>query len=108
MGGLGDDEDELVPGARVFDLGRRGPGATEDAEIAEVAAFGGPDGRFFAADGLLFSSSESGLEIWDPTEGARLAVIAGFRPTHHDPARGELIELSATGLRRWMTARATA
>ncbi|WP_367132668.1 MULTISPECIES: hypothetical protein [Streptomyces] len=111
VGGLGDDEEELVPGARVFDLSRRGSGATEDAEfvaeVAEVATFGGPDGRFFAADGLLFSTPESGLEIWDPTKGARLAVIAGFRPTHHDLARGELIELSATGLRRWRTARAT-
>ncbi|MFD3466199.1 hypothetical protein ACFWWM_07505 [Streptomyces sp. NPDC058682] len=107
--GLGDDDVELAPGARVFDLGRReagGPGGT--GEPAEIAAFGGPKGRFFAADGLLFSSSESGFEIWNPTTGTRLGALAGFRPTHHDHARGELIELSTIGLRRWRTADADA
>ncbi|MFJ9942100.1 hypothetical protein [Streptomyces erythrochromogenes] len=104
VGGLGDDEDELVPGARVFLLGRDLDGPV----LKEVATFGGPEGHFFAADGLLFSSSESGLEMWDPTSGARLGTLADFRPTCHDPVRGELIELSATGLRRWRTARAAA
>ncbi|WP_405435362.1 hypothetical protein OG373_01935 [Streptomyces avidinii] len=107
--GLGDVEEELVPGARVFDLGRRGPdGPGGSAEPVETVTFAGPRGRFFAADGLLFSSSESGFEIWNPATGARLGTLAGFRPTHHDPIRGELIELSAIGLRRWRTADATA
>ncbi|MFD4137200.1 hypothetical protein [Streptomyces goshikiensis] len=104
VGGLGDDDDELVPGARVFLLGR-GPSETL---LEEVSTFGGPEGRFFAADGLLFSSAESGLHIWDPATGTRLGTLAGFRPTHHDSSRGELLELSPIGLRRWSTAHATA
>ncbi|MFF3722412.1 hypothetical protein ACFYYM_08595 [Streptomyces erythrochromogenes] len=107
LGGLGDDDDELVAGARVFDLTRRGPagtaGTAEAIEPVEIATFGGPQGRFFTADGLLFSSSEDGLEIWDPATGARLGTLPGFRPTHHDTLRGELVELSAVGLRRWRT-----
>ncbi|MFE3283857.1 hypothetical protein ACFXJJ_12140, partial [Streptomyces sp. NPDC059233] len=55
----------------------------------EVATFGGPDGRFFAADGLLYSSSQAGLEFWDPISGSRLGSLAGLRPAHHDLARGE-------------------
>ncbi|MFF1367952.1 hypothetical protein [Streptomyces virginiae] len=105
LSGLGDDEQELRPGARVFDLGRRGPdGPGNTEEPPEIATFGGPEGRFFAADGLLYSSSESGLEIWNPTTGTRLGALAGFRPTHHDLTRGELLELSAAGLRRLRTA----
>ncbi|MEU2391497.1 hypothetical protein [Streptomyces sp. NPDC007369] len=106
LGGLGDDELEIVPGARVFDLRDR----QEDDPMrpTEVATFGGPEGRFFAAHGLLFSLSEAGLVIWDPATGARLGTLDGFRPTHHDTVRGELLEFSATGLRRWRTAHATA
>ncbi|WP_169807907.1 hypothetical protein [Actinomadura hibisca] len=104
LGGLGDDEDEIAPGARVFHLGHRERGETV---LDEVATFAGPEGRFFTADGLLFSAAEPGLEIWDPATGTRLGALTGFRPTHHDPVRGELVELSATGLRRWQTARAT-
>ncbi|MFE2877687.1 hypothetical protein ACFXG6_35200 [Streptomyces roseus] len=105
LGGLGDDEDEIVPGARVFDLRTR---RDDDAmRPAEIATFGGPDGRFFAAHGLLFTSAVAGLDIWDPVIGARLGTLAGFRPTHHDPIRGELLELSASGLRRWQTSHAT-
>ncbi|MFI6003672.1 hypothetical protein ACIA98_25220 [Streptomyces sp. NPDC051366] len=102
LGGLGDDEDELVPGARVFLLGRD----HGESVLKEGATFGGPDGHFFAADGLLFSSSQAGLEIWDPATGARLGTLTGFRPTHHDLARAELVELSAIGLRRWSTTHA--
>ncbi|MEV7560476.1 hypothetical protein [Streptomyces sp. NPDC089795] len=109
LGGLGDDEEELLPGARVFDLGRRGQGAAGAPEQPpEIASFGGPRGRVFAADGLLFASSESGLEIWNPTTGSRLGALAGFHPTHHDRTRGELLELSALGLRRLRTAAARA
>ncbi|MFF4339117.1 hypothetical protein ACFY00_04135 [Kitasatospora sp. NPDC001540] len=78
VGGLGEHDYEIVPGARVFDVRR-----TDGAWAAETAAFGGPEGRFFSADGLLFSASPQGLEVWDPADGARLAVLPGFRPTHH-------------------------
>ncbi|MFH7596355.1 ATP-binding protein [Streptomyces racemochromogenes] len=104
VGGLGDDEQQLVPGARAFRLGRDGSGTVPE----EVAAFGGPEGRFFAANGLLFSTSETGTDIRDPATGARTGTLAGFRPTHHDLARGELIEATTSGLRRFRTADAAA
>ncbi|MEU8841539.1 hypothetical protein AB0D97_20795 [Streptomyces roseus] len=105
LGGPGDDEAEIIPGARAFDLRTRGD---EDAmRPAEIATFGGHEGRFFAAHGLLFTSAVAGLDIWDPVIGARLGTLAGIRPTHHDPMHGELLELSASGLRRWQTSHAT-
>ncbi|MEU6311054.1 hypothetical protein [Streptomyces sp. NPDC047014] len=100
LGWLGEDDLEKAPGARVFDLAAPGRDGTDPVE---TAAFGGPEGRFFAADGLLYTASEAGLDIWDPAAGTRLGSLPGFRPTHHDPARGELVELSALGIRRWRT-----
>ncbi|MFJ3876935.1 hypothetical protein ACIPW5_05705 [Streptomyces sp. NPDC090077] len=100
LGGLGDDDLEIVPGARVFDVSRAEEDGAGGPGPAEVAVFGGPRGRFFAAEGLLFSSSEAGLEIWDPVAGARIGAVPGFRPTHHDRTRGELLERAATGIRR--------
>ncbi|MEV7419400.1 hypothetical protein [Streptomyces sp. NPDC089919] len=94
LGGLGEDDIEIAPGARVFRL-------DGGAEPVEVAAFGGPEGTFFCADGVLFSSSELGLDIWDPFAGTRVGVLPGFRPTHHDRGRGELLELGDRGVRRW-------
>ncbi|MFE7181863.1 hypothetical protein [Streptomyces erythrochromogenes] len=47
------------------------------------------------------ASSENGLEIWGPVSGAGLGALPGFRPTRHDPVRGELVELSVIGLRHW-------
>jgi hypothetical protein len=67
----------------------------------EIRSFARPAGRFFSAHGLLFSSSETGLEIWDPTDGTLLGAIAGFSPTHHHPHADELVAVRGSELRRW-------
>ncbi|MFF5210030.1 YncE family protein [Streptosporangium sp. NPDC000396] len=101
LGPLGDREGELAPGARIFTLGRTGRDAGDPPRAGEVMSFAGPDGRFFSDGGLLFSASQAGLEIWDPSDGARIGVIPGFRPTHHHRQAGELVELDGERLLRW-------
>jgi hypothetical protein len=99
VGGLGEDDEAIVPGARIFDVERIDH--DQDDRAAETAAFGGPDGRFFSDGGLLFSASPTGLEIWDPSDGARLAAVPGFHPTHHHRAARELVRLDGSRLLRW-------
>ncbi|MFJ3306968.1 hypothetical protein ACIPSA_28400 [Streptomyces sp. NPDC086549] len=97
VGGIGEDDYEIVGGARIFDVGGAGsrPAGHRPAPVApEVMTFGGPEGRFFAAGGLLFSSDSAGLKIWDPADGSRLGAVEGFSPTHHHPAAGELVALT--------------
>jgi hypothetical protein len=101
VGGLGEDDYDIVPGARVFDVEQLDH--TRPDQAAETAVFGGPSGRFFSAHGLLFSASPNALEVWDPADGARLAVVPDFRPTHHHRAQGELVQLDGTRLLRWRT-----
>ncbi|WP_322869689.1 hypothetical protein [Streptomyces goshikiensis] len=69
----------------------------------EVATFGGPEGAFFSADGLLFSAGADGLDIWDPVVGARTGSVPGFVPTHHDALAGHLLALDPArgAIRRW-------
>ncbi|MFD0352616.1 hypothetical protein ACFVHW_02545 [Streptomyces sp. NPDC127110] len=100
LGGLGDDDEAVVPGARVFDVTRMVDLGVHGSGSDETATFGGPEGRFFAADGLLYSAGGPGLEIWDPTSGARIGSVPGFHPTHHDTVRRELVQLTADGVRR--------
>ncbi|MGW4690022.1 hypothetical protein ACWEPM_34790 [Streptomyces sp. NPDC004244] len=100
LGGLGDDDEAVVPGARVFDVTRMVDLGVHGSGPDETATFGGPEGRFFAADGLLYSAGGPGLEIWDPTSGARIGSVPGFHPTHHDTVRRELVQLTADGIRR--------
>ncbi|MET8947873.1 hypothetical protein ABZX30_31150 [Streptomyces sp. NPDC004542] len=105
VGGIGEDDETLVNGATLYELTGAG-----DTQWVEAGAFPGPHGRFFAADGLLFSAGESGLEVWDPVEGARTGSVPGFRPTHHDPRTGELLQLDADAgvLRGWHVGKARA
>jgi hypothetical protein len=90
VGGLGDDDESIHPGARIF-----------DSQGSEIFAFAGPGDRFFSAYGLLYAVGESGLEIWDPATGARLGSVPGFRPTIHHRAAQELAALDGDRLVRW-------
>ncbi|MFE0463524.1 hypothetical protein ACFW1A_30160 [Kitasatospora sp. NPDC058965] len=99
IGGLGEDDYDIVPGARVFDVERIDDVRRRPA--AETAVFGGPSGRFFSADGLLFSAAPNALEAWDPSDGARLAAVPDFHPTHHHRTARELVQLDSTRLLRW-------
>ncbi|WP_328777149.1 hypothetical protein OHU17_33060 [Streptomyces goshikiensis] len=103
IGGLGEDEEEIVPGARVFDVSRVETDQWGHRNPVEVATFGGPEGAFFSADGLLFSAGADGLDIWDPVAGARTGSVPGFVPTHHDALAGHLLALDPArgAIRRW-------
>jgi hypothetical protein len=39
----------------------------------------------WSVDGRLAVVGEDGLEFWDPAEGARVGVLAGYRPTAYNP-----------------------
>ncbi|WP_441245083.1 hypothetical protein [Kitasatospora sp. McL0602] len=101
VGGLGEDDYEIAPGARIFDIDGPSHRTSGLAKALETTAFGGPDGRFFSDGGLLFSASPPGLEIWDPSEGVRLASVPDFRPTHHHRTARELVQLDGAELLRW-------
>ena len=104
VGGLGDDDIRMVPGARVFDVSARGqPGQRWRSgwECAhEVNAFAGPAGLFFSDGKWLFSSDETGLSRWDPATGERTGHLADFRPSHHHRGARELVELRGAQLER--------
>ncbi|MGH9886370.1 MAG: hypothetical protein ACREBE_12625 [bacterium] len=97
VAGIGDDDAEMIPGARIFDVTQRGnpsPGWSPHLPWArELLAFAGPSGQFFCEGGWLFSSSDTGLSRWDPTTGERTAQLAGFCPTHHHRAARELVQV---------------
>jgi hypothetical protein len=104
VGGLGDDDDRMVPGCRVFDVSMRGrpePRWRPDGECArEVSTFAGPAGVFFSDGKWLFSSDETGLSRWDPVAGERTGHLPGFQPTHHHRGARELVELRGPQLER--------
>jgi hypothetical protein len=97
VAGIGDAEDELIDGARIFDVTSRSPaGLHWNPHVPwarELTAFPGPAGRFFGEGGWLFSSHESGLSRWDPTTGERTGHLAGFQPTHLHRGARELAQL---------------
>jgi hypothetical protein len=103
LGGIGDDDFDMIEGARIFDLAVTGPGAPpgRDREVREVLTFPGPAGTFFSAGGALFSADSSGLSRWDPKTGARTGHLPGFRPAWHHRGAGELAAIVNRTLVRW-------
>lgn len=105
VGGLGDDDDGMIDGARVFDvttLAEPPEGVDSRWRYArEVTSFPGPAGSFFSDGRWLFSSDEAGLSRWDPADGARTGTLAGFHPTHHHRGAGELVQMVSGKLVRW-------
>ncbi|WP_305783913.1 YncE family protein [Symbioplanes lichenis] len=71
VGGIGDDEERLLAGVRIFDL----------AAGTEVRAFAGPRGPLFGVGRRLYAAAPAGLEIWDPFTGHRTGRVPGFVPT---------------------------
>jgi hypothetical protein len=104
VGGLGEDDADMVAGARVFDVTSRGdpgPGWRPDLPWArEIASFAGPAGAFFSDGKWLFSADETGLSRWDPITGERTGHVPGFRPSHHHRGARELVELRDAALVR--------
>jgi hypothetical protein len=107
IGGIGDDEDEMIDGARIFDVTSRvtHKGRWRDWESArEINAFAGPTGAFFSNGKWLYSSAKDSLSIWNPKTGVRVGQIENFSPTCHHLGAGELAQLAAGELLRWRTA----
>jgi hypothetical protein len=101
VGGIGDDDDAMVDGARIFDITLpKGPGQ-EERFARELTAFPGPAGSFFGAAPWLFSADETGLSRWDINDGARTGQLPGFLPTHDHRTAGELVQLTGHSLVRW-------
>lgn len=105
VGGIGNDSNEIIDGARIFDISR-----TENASprwrsdwvcAREESAFAGPSGRFFSGGNLLYSSGNNTLSIWDPATGIRTGQIEGFNPGHQHLGAAELAQLCETKLVRW-------
>lgn len=118
VGGLGDDEEVMRPGARVFDTTRTAEGDLWRMPTAvELLAFEGPSGRFFSDGTRLYSSGDSegdgdaadaaGLSAWDPSAGRLLGVVPGFFPSHHHPDAGQFAEVAGDALRVWSASAST-
>jgi len=107
IGGIGDGDDKIVDGARIFDITSTGPPSPEwrsDWKWArEISAFVGPAGRFFSDGKWLYSASKSGMSRWGPKTGFRTGYIDQFNPTHHHLGAGELAQLSEGVIVRWST-----
>ncbi len=93
ISGLGDDDEWMLPGVRVFDI----------ATGVEVRAFAGPSGALFASRGRLFSVANGAASVWDPATGERLSVLDEVNPTSHNPWTGELASIETGQLIRWDT-----
>ena len=108
IGGLGEDDDEMVAGARIFDVTAAVAPVIWDApadNASEPLAFGGPAGRFFSDGGWLFSADASGLSRWDVATGERTGELPGFEPSHHHRGSGELVQLVDGVMVRWAVER---
>ena len=101
IAGIGDDDADMVDGARIFDVTASSGEPSFDNEWAlEINAFVGPAGKFFTDGKSLFSSNEEGLSRWSVEDGARTGQLQDFVPTHHHRGAGEFVRLSAEGLTR--------
>ena len=94
--GIGDDEDEMVDGARIFDVTW-----VEDVEhhgyrrrtAREVFCIHAPRGVFLCDGAYLFSSHTSGLSRWDLGSRECTGQLPEFNPTHRHHGSGEFVQL---------------
>lgn len=105
IGGIGDDDEEMIDGARIFDVslpGKASPGWREDSRWPlEIAAFQGPTGMFFSDGISLFSSGGDGLSRWDIGRGVKTGHLTEFNPTRYHRGTQELVQLVDDTLLRW-------
>lgn len=102
VGGIGEDDNEIIDGARIFDVSQTGDrsGKYHSTFVREVQTIAGPHGLFFSDGRYLFSSDEGGLKRWDLNDGAMTGEIAGFKPGVHHRAAKELVQLIHGRMRR--------
>jgi len=103
LGGIGDDDEHMVAGARIFDVTRDAPrqqvGDTW-RESLELIAFAGPQGEFFSDGVNLYSANDTGLSRWNWSEGTRTGHLPGFTPSHLHRGAREFARLETGALRR--------
>jgi hypothetical protein len=104
VGGIGDDDEAMIDGARIFDVSLTANEGDRWRTASEIKAFAGPAGAFFSDGFWLFSSDETGLSRWDLHEGVRTGHVPNFWPTHHHPGARELVQLIDGVLVRWSAA----
>jgi hypothetical protein len=68
---LGLDAGTMIDGVQLVDV--------QSGKI--TAMFAGPAGPMWSHGGLLYVTSPTGLEIWSPTEEARIGHLTAFHPT---------------------------
>jgi hypothetical protein len=88
---IGWDDEAMVDGVELYDA----------RSERLVGMFAGPAGRMWARAGRLYVATEAGLEVWSPSDGARVGLVDDFRPLAHDPVTGAFAELDGNRLRSW-------
>jgi hypothetical protein len=105
IGGIGDNDEKMIDGARIFDVTLLETVNAEERSDwrrpLEIATFQGPSGSFFSDGISLFSANLGGLSRWDPASGAQTGHITGFNPTRHHRGARELVQLIDSTLLRW-------
>jgi hypothetical protein len=105
IGGLGDDDQDMIDGPRIFDLSLPGSAGvrwrTDWPWPRELTAFAGPAGTFVSDGQRLYSSDQNGLSRWDVNDGCRTGFLQGFHPAHHHRSARELVQLADDALVRW-------
>jgi hypothetical protein len=105
IGGIGEDDEDMVNGVRVFDItlpGTASPGSREDWRWPlEIATLLGPAGLFFSDGTSLFSAADDGLSRWDLGSGAKTGQLTEFKPTRYHRGARELIQIVNNTLLRW-------
>lgn len=104
IAGIGDDDADMIDGARVFDVTRSVKGTrgwTPECNWAvEITAFAGPAGKFFTDGVSLFSSNKEGLSRWCVEDGSRTGHLPDFEPARYHRGARELVQLNETVLTR--------
>jgi hypothetical protein len=101
ISGIGDDDEKMIDGARIFDVTLPGTASSNGRSPLETATIVGPAGLFFSDGTALFSADPAGLSRWDITCGVRTGHIIGFNPTQHHRRARELAQLIDGTLVRW-------
>jgi hypothetical protein len=105
VGGIGDDDKDMIDGARIFDITSSGSGGARWRADwpwpREITAFVGPAGSFFSEGRALFSSDQNGLSRWDMNDGFRTGYMREFKPTYHHRGARELVQVVDDALIRW-------
>ncbi|MFK7790868.1 MAG: hypothetical protein AB8C95_15425 [Phycisphaeraceae bacterium] len=81
VGGIGVDDEEMIPGVRIFDVSYASDSSSRWRCAKEVKSFAGPKGKFFSDGVHLYSADIEGLSRWDAESGVRTGFTAGFVPS---------------------------